>query len=603
MELTTVDGVIIVVYLLLIAIIGVWYSRTAGSSLSQFFLSGRSLPWWLAGTSMVATTFAADTPLVVVGLTAKHGLAGNWFWWSFALGGMITVFVYAQLWRRSEVVTDVEIIKMRYGGWPASLLRYTRALYIALIVNPIIIGWVVKAMLLVLQQTIFHNQSDPSQTQFYSWAVVLVMMLVVGVYATLSGMWGVALADVVQFVIAMAGCIWLAIVVVDQLGGMESIQQRVVENTGNPQAINFLPTFDADNQWMPLHVFVILISMQWWATWYPGAEPGGGGYVVQRMASARNERHALLATWWYQLAHYCLRPWPWLIVALAAIAVYPNLSNEAEPGVGFPQIMRDYCPPGLRGMMLIAFFSAFMSTISTQMNWGASYLVNDFILPVFAPKATAKQQTRISRMTSVGVILLGCGVAVMMVVYEVSIDEAWKLLAALGAGSGLVYMLRWYWWRINAWSEISAMVASLAYYSLLSSSRFAEIWEQQWGTQLRSEELMSMVAVLTIATWIPITLLTRPEHEKLLSQFFAKVRPNALGWGPIANKNPDVDSDRDLTMRLVCAALGATSIYSILPGVGYLLFGQYLWAGIAAAIAVISSIGLALAINRLNLSS
>lgn len=606
MPLTTTDYLIIVCYILVITGIGLLYSRKAGSSLVQFFASGRSLPWWLAGTSMVATTFAADTPLAVVSLTAKHGMAGNWFWWSFALGGMLTVFVYAQLWRRAEVLTDVELIQIRYSGTPARFLRYTRAIYVSMIVNPIIIGWVVKAMLSVLDQTVLYAGppvigAEPALSSQTAWLVVLIMMALVALYATMSGMWGVALADVVQFVVAMVGCIWLAVVAWNHVGGAEAMTQQVIANTGNEHAFNYLPTFDASNEWMPLHIFVILIGVQWWATWYPGAEPGGGGYVVQRMAASKDETNALLATWWYQVAHYCLRPWPWLIVAFAAIASYPELMKMDDPGVGFPMIMRDLCPPGLRGLMLVAFFSAFMSTISTQMNWGASYLVNDFILPCFAPKANEKTQTRISRWVSVFMILVGSIVAVVMDRYNVSVDDAWKLLVALGAGSGLVYMLRWYWWRINAWSEISAMLASLLYFLVLSSSPFTTLWESNFGQPPKSEELMSLVALLTIATWIPITFLTRPEPDQLLSKFYRKVHPFALGWRPFAAKHTDVKPDTDLGLRLLSAVLGATVIYSVLPGTGYALFGQYGMAAVAGLVAAAAAVGLFFTISRLEL--
>lgn len=599
MTLTTVDYVIIVAYVLLITAIGLWYFRRAGTSMTEFFVSGRSLPWWLAGTSMVATTFAADTPLAVVSLTAKNGLAGNWFWWSFALGGMVTVFVYAQLWRRAEVVTDVELIKLRYSGLPARWLRYIRALYISLLVNPIIIGWVVGAMLKVLQYTIFYDSTvagdalDGETTAGVgAWVVVLAMMCLVGLYATLSGMWGVAVADVIQFVIAMAGCIWLAVVATEHVGGVDVMRQQVLENSQNDNAFSFLPAFSLSDPWMPVHVFVILIGVQWWATWYPGSEPGGGGYVVQRMASAKNERHALLATWWYQLAHYCLRPWPWLMVAFAAIALYPGLSKMGDPGVGFPMIMRDVCPPGLRGLMLVAFFSAFMSTISTQMNWGASYLVNDFILPLFAPEATEKQQARISRFVSVFVITLGVIVAVVMNRFSVSVDDAWKMLAALGAGSGLVYMLRWYWWRISAWSEIIAMIASLFYFLLLTSESFNAYWEGSFGREIRSEELMSLVAMATIATWLPATFVLPAEPEGKLLDFYRKIRPYALGWKRIAARSPETQADQDLGLRILCAVLGATTVYSLLPATGYLIFGQYTWALTAFAVTLVSGIAL-----------
>ncbi|MDB2686305.1 hypothetical protein N9Y42_03775, partial [Mariniblastus sp.] len=467
MQLELIDWVIIVGYFALTLGIGAWFTRRAGSNLAEFFVSGRSLPWWIAGTSMVATTFAADTPLAITGMMVKNGLAGNWFWWAFAIGGMFTVFVYARMWRRAEVMTDVELIKLRYHGPTANFLRYIRSFYVALIVNPIIIGWVIGAMLTVLEQTVFFDQPEAIHSNVFwsreacAWLTVGIMMVVVGIYCTLSGMWGVAIADVMQFCLAMGGCIWLAIVAVNHVGGVEQLQVKIEANYGDRQAFNFFPnvtsgeiaseqpivlaetptddstwpaeitaaestlmaaqdllempnltekakqairkqkekvteTFEAlppeasevgywdpeqDNAeaspygqlneeveslrfaigkatpgpWMLLHVFLIMLTMQWWATWYPGSEPGGGGYVVQRMAACKDEKNAVLATLWFQIANYCVRPWPWIMISFVALAVYPELrANYAadsgyKAGVGFPMVMRELCTPGLAG--------------------------------------------------------------------------------------------------------------------------------------------------------------------------------------------------------------------------------------------------------------
>ena len=534
MELTLIDWVVIVGYFILCTWIGLKYKNRAGESLAEYFISGRSLPWWIAGTSMVATTFAADTPLAVVGLVAKNGLAGNWFWWAFAAGGMVTVFVYSRLWRRSEVMTDVEIISLRYGGEPAKWLRYMRALYFSLVVNPIIVGWVVGAMLTVTDQTLFYSNEPIEGASGKSWMVVGIMIVLVGIYSTISGMWGVAITDVVQFVLAMIGCIWLAVVAVDRVGGVEAMHDKVVANFGpaGEEAFSFVPDFTTANPWMPLHIFLIMAGIQWWATWYPGAEPGGGGYVVQRMASSKDERHSLLATLWFQVAHYCLRPWPWVMVAFVALAMFPELRTLKDPGVGYPMVMREVSPPGLRGLIMVAFFSAFMSTISTQMNWGASYLVRDFIQPLFGRDATEKQLSKYSQWSSAVVLILGCISGWIMKNQGVSVDAAWKMLAALGAGSGTVYMLRWFWWRINAWTEIAAMFASLGYYLLLSSE-----WAQSklvgegklFSAAIRDEEMMVIVAFLTIVTWVLVTLLTKPESSDVLTSFYQKIRPAGPG--------------------------------------------------------------------------
>ncbi|HLQ38480.1 MAG TPA: sodium:solute symporter family protein, partial [Planctomycetota bacterium] len=469
MQLAGIDWAIIVAYFALSLGIGLAFKGRAGGSMVEYFASGRALPWWIAGTSMVATTFAADTPLAVTGLVAKNGLAGNWFWWAFAFGGMLTVFVFAKLWRRAEVLTDVELIELRYSGRPAAFLRGFRGLYVAVVMNSIIIGWVTKAMADVLKETVLKGQLQSSTADFW---LVAAMLAVTGLYSIMSGMWGVAITDVVQFVLAMAGCIALAVVAVTHVGGIDAMQAKISKDLGaeGAQVFSYLPDFGAAIPWMPLGVFLALLLSQWWATWYPGAEPGGGGYIVQRMASCKDERHAVKATLLFQLAHYCLRPWPWILVAFAAMAMHPELRTWGiaddgdpahNPGLGFPMLIRELAPVGLRGLLLVTFAAAFMSTISTQMNWGASYLVNDVYRRFFAPQASDHRLVLVSRIASALVLLLGGGAAWFMIVRGVSVDDAWKFLAALGAGVGVVFILRWFWWRINAWSEIAAMGGSL----------------------------------------------------------------------------------------------------------------------------------------------
>ena len=604
MELTPIDWVVIAGYFALCTWIGLKYKSRAGQSIAEYFISGRSLPWWIAGTSMVATTFAADTPLAVVGLVAKNGLAGNWFWWAFAAGGMVTVFVYSRLWRRSEVMTDVEIISLRYGGKPAKWLRYMRALYFALVVNPIIVGWVVGAMLTVSDQTLFYPLERAEGTSGNAWLLIGVMIILVGLYSTISGMWGIAITDVVQFVLAMIGCIWLAVVAVNRVGGVDALHDKVVANFGpaGAEAFSFVPSFSGENVWMPLHIFLIMTGIQWWATWYPGAEPGGGGFVVQRMASSKDERNSLLATLWFQVAHYCIRPWPWVLVAFAALAMFPELRTMKDPGVGFPMVMREVSPPGLRGLIMVAFFSAFMSTISTQMNWGASYFVRDFIQPIFASKATEKQLARYSRISSAVVLLAGMICAWVMKSKGISVDVAWKMLAALGAGSGAVYMLRWFWWRINAWTEISAMIASLAFYLVLSSE-----WTQSklvgegkfFSATIRDEEMMVIVAVLTIITWLTVTLLTKPESPEVLTLFYRKIRPGGPGWKPIASKLSNIVSPDSLGLQIAAAFLSTALVYTILPGIGYLIFRQWTKAGICLVMIAVWAVPLTVIVRKL----
>jgi Na+/proline symporter len=582
MTLTALDWLIIAGYFALSLGIGLLFKKRAGESYVEYFAAGRALPWWIAGTSMVATTFAADTPLAVTGLVAENGLAGNWFWWAFAFGGMLTVFVFAKLWRRAEVLTDVELIELRYTGRPAAFLRGFRGAYIALVMNSIIIGWVTKAMAQVLKQTVLIDAPASSTTDFW---LVAAMLAVTGVYCVLSGMWGVAVTDVVQFVLAMAGCIALAAVAVQHVGGVDALQAKVTANLHDGgQAFGFLPDFGAVDPWMPIGVFLVMVFGQWWATWYPGNEPGGGGYIVQRMAACKDERHAVKATLLFQLAHYCLRPWPWILVAFAALAMHPELrawatDNDAstDPGTGYPMLIRELAGPGLLGLLLVTFAAAFMSTISTQMNWGASYLVNDVYKRFVAPDADDRRLLRVSRLASALVLLLGGFAAWLMIVFHVSVDDAWKFLAALGAGVGLVFILRWFWWRINAWSEIAAMVGSLVFFALLS------------GLPMNGSYRGMLVALLCLASWLTVTFLTRPEPDATLCAFFRKVRPDGAGWRRVASLCPDARADGTLGRSLLCALLGTAAIWLTLPGIGAVIFGEWGRAAIclcAAAIAL-----------------
>lgn len=582
MQLTAPDWTIIVLYFVIALGIGLAFRKRAGKNLTEYFISGRSLPWWLAGTSMVATTFAADTPLAVTGLVAKHGLAGNWFWWSFALGGMVTVFVYARFWRRTAVLTDVELVEIRYGGKPAAFLRGFRAIYISVLVNAIIMGWVTGAMVTVLKNTVF---SGVEETANQDWLMIAVLLAIVGIYATLSGLWGVVVTDFVQFLMAMTGSIILAFVAVKHLGGIDAMREQVSSQFGSDQAFRFLPDFSGADPWMPLGLFLTYLFVQWWASWYPGAEPGGGGYIVQRMASAKDEKHSMLATLWFQIAHYCVRPWPWIIVAFSALAMYPGLGASDNPGAGFPMVIRDLAPAGVRGLLLVAFFAAFMSTISTQLNWGASYLVSDFYKRFIRPDADDRHLTTASRIASVGMLILGGFAAWFM--KDTSVDDAWKFLAALGAGTGAVFMARWFWWRINAWSEIVAMVASLLSYLLVRN--FID----------QEEYRLAVVGVITMASWLAATWLTRPEDEAVLRRFFSVVRPGGPGWKPIAEAMPEVKRDKDLGISIAAALLASGIVYLTLPGVGLVIFGSYGKATLCLLGAAACGVGVKVLMDRL----
>ncbi len=572
MQLSWLDWTLIAAYFLLSLGIGLHYRRRAGTSVAEFFASGRSMPWLLAGTSMVATTFAADTPLAVTGLVAKHGLAGNWFWWAWAFGGMLTVFVFAKMWRRAEVLTDVELIELRYAGRPAAFLRGFRAIYVAVVVNSFVIGWVTFAMVTVLRETVLHGTSADAGTDLL---LVAVLLAVTGVYSALSGMWGVAVTDAVQFVLAMIGCIALAVIAVSAVGGIDALQQRAATNFGGTQLLDFVPAFDDSAAWMPIGVFAALVFGQWWATWYPGAEPGGGGYIVQRMAACRNERDAVKATLLFQVAHYCVRPWPWILVAFAALALHPELRDPAQieqAGRGFPMLIRELAPNGLRGLLLVTFAAAYMSTISTQTNWGASYLVNDVYRRFVAPSAGEQDLVRVARRASLVVAALGGATAWWMLRFGITPEAAWAYLAALGGGLGAVLILRWFWWRVNAWSEITAMVGSLAAFFAVS------LWQ---GSLAESDRMPGqytslIVATSTLVLWLAATFVTAPEPMAKLLAFYRKVRPDGPGWAPVAAAATDVHPDRTLGRGILCAVLGTTVVWLVLPGIGALIFGEHL---------------------------
>ena len=549
MKLSPIDGVIIISYIVFALGLGIYYSKRAGRDINEFFISGRNLPWWLAGTSMVATTFAADTPLAVTGLVVKDGIAGNWLWWNMVLSGMLATFLFSRLWRRAEVITDVELTELRYAGKSASLLRGFRALYIGLPINCITMGWVILAMQKIIVLT--FNLPDTGTSKVL---VVLVCMLIAGIYCALSGFWGVVITDLVQFGMAMVGSIALAVIAVAKIGGISTLKTKLSEIHGADHSIlHFFPDFGAGE--MAILTFGVYLGVQWWAA--NGVD--GGGYIAQRMFAAKDERNTLLATLWFNIAHYTLRPWPWILVALVSMVVYPNLS---DPEAGYPKLMLEYLPTGLLGLMLTAFLAAFMSTIDTHLNWGASYLVNDFYKRFFKPEAEDRHYVVASRI-SVVLIMLVAGVTSL---FMDSIAGAWKFLIALNAGIGLVQILRWYWWRINAWSEIAAMVTS----AVVSTIVFTL-------PQTKDNFAYQMLIIVPISTltWFVTTLVTAPVSEDRLIAFYQRVRPNGGWWGRIpslASIQPIAESS---TPGLLNWVLGSAFVYCTLFGFGKLLLGFY----------------------------
>src|SRR5882724_8915820 len=554
MKLTALDWAIVAAYFLFNLAVGFYYKARAGKSTGEFFLGGRNVPWWLAGTSMVATTFAADTPLAVTGMVARNGIAGNWLWWNFVASGMLTVFFYARLWRRSGVMTDVEFAEIRYAGKPAAFLRGFRAIYLGIPINCIILGWVNKAMVDILMLVL-------GVTKLQALIIVIGMIALTSFISTLSGLWGVLVTDLFQFVIKMSMVIALAVYAVNAVGGMEALKTKLLAvdaTRGNQGSVlSFVP--DLNSAWMPLITFLVYISLNWWATWYPGAEPGGGGYVAQRMFSAKDERHSMLATLWFNIAHYAIRPWPWILVALASLILYPGLQ---DPETGYIRVLIDHLPPALRGLMVAAFAAAYMSTIATQLNWGASYLINDFWRRFVKRDGTDEYYVRASQVATVLLTLISAVVTFFMG----SIGGAWKLLIVTGAGTGGVLLLRWYWWRINAWSEVSAMISAFVV-SLTLQLAFGYDTDQPKQFAL----VMLTTVAITTAVWLAVTYLTAPEPRETLVAFYRRTRPSRAGWAPIAALAPDVKVAGDGLANLLDWVAGCTLVYGVLFGVGKLL--------------------------------
>ena len=546
MTLTTIDWLILATCLLFPFLVAARAARQAGESLGQYFLAGRELPWWLAGTSMVATTFAADTPLAVTGIVAQDGIAGNWIWWSAALGSMLSVLFFARLWRRAGILTDVAFVELRYSGRPAALLRGCRALYLGLPVNCLIIGWVNLAMSKILSVTLGWDRLT----------AVFVGLALTGGYVSLSGLRGVVLADLAQFGLAMVGTLAVAVYAlrVPEVGGVAGLTEQLPEST-----FRFLPavggaeTVGASTLTLSVTAFIAYLGVQWWASWYPGQEPGGGGYLAQRMMSARDERHATLATLWFTLAHYCLRPWPWILAGLAALVLYPDIADREA---GYAMIIRDHLPEGWRGLVLGGFVAAFMSTMSTQLNWGTSYLVHDVYARFLRPGADDAHYVRVARVTTLAVMAASAGVTL----YLDTVRQAWELILESGAGIGLVLILRWYWWRVNAWSEITAMVAPVV----------GLVWLSLFTAVTFPESLLYLVAWTTVC-WLAVTWLTRPESEATLVSFYTRVRPGGPGWTDIAAA-AGLPRPVPIAGQLLDWVAGVALIYGTLFGVGAVVF-------------------------------
>ena len=573
MQLALVDWLAIGVYFLFNILIGLYYRKRATASTEDYFIGGRKVSWWLAGTSMVATTFAADTPLAVTGLVASHGIAGNWLWWNMLMSGMLTVFFYARLWRRAGVLTDVEFAEIRYGGRPAAFLRGFRALYLGLPINCIIMGWVNLAMVKILVLIFGISKIEAL------WIVFGIMVLT-AMISTLSGLWGVLVTDLFQFVLKMGMMVVLAWFAVRAVGGMGALKVKLLQldamraagDGGHGSILSFTP--DIGSAWMPMLTFVVYLAVNWWATWYPGAEPGGGGYIAQRILCAKDEKNSLLATLWFNIAHYAVRPWPWILTALCSLVLYPTLADKES---GFIMTIMDpgVFPAALRGLMLAAFAAAYMSTIGTQLNWGASYVVNDFYRRFLVRGRTEKHYVAVSQASTLLIMIASC----IVTYYQDSIAGAWKFLIAIGAGTGSVLILRWFWWRINAWSEVFAMASSFCV-ALLLQIHFNMSSDDPW--------VILITVFCSTVIWLAATFATAPEKEEVLVAFYRRVQPGAAFWGAIARKAPEVPVRRDGACNLLDWICGCLLVYMTLFGVGKLIFGHVLLGTGLLVVAVIA---------------
>jgi len=576
MNLTTLDWGIILAFFAITLFIGLWAARGAGKSYADFFLSGRDMPWWLLGISMVATTFSADTPNLVTDLVRTHGVAGNWSWWAFLLTGMLTVFVYARLWRRSGVLTDLEFYELRYSGKAAAFLRGFRAIYLGVFFNVMIMATVSLAAIKIGGVMLGMKPVD----------TLLITSLITVVYTSIGGLKGVVLTDFFQFVLAMAGMVVAAgyIVNLPEIGGLS----QLLAHPSVEGKLSFLPDFSDATQLVPL--FLMPLAVQWWSVWYPGAEPGGGGYIAQRMLSAKDEKHAVTATLLFNIAHYALRPWPWILIALASLVVFPDLASlqAAFPNIDARMVKNDLAfsamlnllPAGLIGLLIAALLSAFMSTISTHLNWGSSYVVNDFYQRFLRPEASQRELVNIGRISTVMLMVLA---ALLALALENAL-QAFHILLQIGAGTGLLFILRWFWWRINAYSEITAMVVSFV---------VALYFELGMDTPLPEHiKLMTGVGITTVS-WIVVTLLTTPSSQETLLRFYRHIHPDAGGWRPVIEKgvasgelSAGDQKPGKLPLQLVGMVLGCGLVYTALFATGFWIYGNTLPAMLSSLLAI-----------------
>ncbi len=585
MILELVDWIIVVVFLGITLFIGLKFKNKASSSLTDFFLAGRNLPWYIAGISMVATTFAADTPLWVAEVIKKNGISGNWLWWNMLIGGMLTTFFFAKMWRKANVLTELEFLELRYAGKAAKFFRKFKSVYLGIFFNTIIIGWVNAAMIKIL---IIFLDIDYQTAFIY----IAVLMVLIAFYASLSGLLGVAITDAVQFILAMTGCIILAVIMLnsDQVGGVVGLKEKLPE-----WRFDFFPNINSTSNaigtfGLTIGAFFSFIAVQWWASWYPGNEPGGGGYISQRMMSTKNEKNSVFATLFFQIAHYALRPWPWIIVGLCALVVYPDLAMN-EAGNGFVMAMRDFMPTGLRGLLFTAFLGAYMSTISTQLNWGASYLTNDLYKRQVEESGVSTDQKQLVKVGRIFTVVI-MAIALIITSFIDTIDGAARFLIASSAGLGAVLILRWYWSRINIWSEISATFAPILGYTL-SKFVVAPIFDYEVTPNeivnvfITNEGILLCTTLFTTIVWLLVTFLTKPESDETLKKFYRQVEPEGA-WNTVREKLEIPKRKSQIPVLITCWISATALTYSTLFLIGKLIFQDFQNALINLVIAIIS---------------
>lgn len=593
MALSIIDWVIIILYILFSLGVGIYFSKRAGKSTEEYFLSGRTLPWWIVGTSMVATTFAADTPLAITEFVRGPGIWQNWFWWNLLLSGLLGALLFSRLWRRAEIITDNELLEIRYSGKPAAILRAFKAGYFAILYNFIVMGWVINAMASVAAVMLNIDR----------WTAVWICVIIALIYALLSGFWGVVVTDLVQFFIAMAGSIILAIIAVNAVGGMDLLLDKIsnLNLTGSgvvhDTTLKFIPPIpDAgvatSTFWeSPFSKFLIFLTVMWWS--HHGTD--GGGYIIQRMSSAKNEKHALAATLWFNLAHYALRVWPWIVVALVSIVVFPIIpESHVELGskAGYPLLMNKFLGPGLKGLLVVSFLAAFMSTIDTHLNWGASYMLNDVYKRFIKREADQQHYVRVSRIITV-ILMVG---AAFVAINMQSISKAWEFIYAMGAGIGAVLILRWFWWRINAWTEISALLTSLIITVILEIIA----WKQTiagglpyalfdrtpilFGIPIQVHHKLMIIVPASVIVWVMVTFLTKPEPASTLNRFYQRVQPGG-NWSSFAKHTTLKPVTKGFFFNWIA---GIAMIYGLNFAIGNWLFGNN---GYALLLFLISGIG------------